>query len=142
MELKKWVKLKHGRAKALAIFLKVPPSFVSKIVNGDKPVPFEHMAPIEAFTDRQVTRKEMLPNSWQVVWPELAQAQATPAQPAIETVAQAQAALHEATVEIKQAAEELRKKDAPWDGVTERRKLNAPIDRLGFALPAVLVKGV
>jgi DNA-binding transcriptional regulator YdaS (Cro superfamily) len=126
---------------------------VSKMVNGDKPIPLEHMAPIEEFTGKQVTRQEMLPDGWQTIWPELAYAQAAPAQPAIKAVADAQAAIKhveaeavaaigQAATEIKNVAEELLKADdawdgaterrqgeAPWDGKTERRKLDAPIDR-------------
>lgn len=51
------------------------------------------------------------------MWPELDVAHIQPAQPAIKTVADMQPAI------------EQRQDEAPWDGKTERRKLDAPIDR-------------
>ena len=107
------------------MFLKVPPSFVSKMVNGDKPIPLEHMAPIEEFTGKQVTRQEMLPDGWQTMWPELTQVQAAIAQPAIKKVAEEQCNPKEPIWN----GTERRQPDAPWDGNTERRKLNAPVER-------------
>lgn len=35
----------------------------------------------------------------------------------------------EASAEIKHVAEAVAPKDVPWDGITERRKLDAPVDR-------------
>lgn len=72
MQFKNWVESERGRACALAVYLKVPPSFVSKMVSGEKPIPVTHMAGIEAFSNGQVTRKEMRPDDWQTIWPELA----------------------------------------------------------------------
>ncbi|MGH8647613.1 MAG: transcriptional regulator [Gammaproteobacteria bacterium] len=87
MLFKTWIESERGRAGALALFLKVPPSFVSKMVSGEKPIPISHMAAIEAFSNGQVTRQEMRPDDWQSIWPELAQAQAEPPPPAIEFIA-------------------------------------------------------
>lgn len=58
---------------ALARELAVPPSFVTKMCSGEKPIPVEHMAAIEAFTDGAVTRQEMHPTGWRRIWPELAE---------------------------------------------------------------------
>lgn len=102
--------------------------------------------PIERATLGVVTRRMLRPDDWQIHWPELAVAHSQPAQSAIETVADAQAAIKHvgavAVAEIKHIAGELlkdgepwdgiterRTAEQPWDGVTERRKLNAPIDR-------------
>jgi|FreactcultureFD7_1027221.scaffolds.fasta_scaffold00888_5 DNA-binding transcriptional regulator YdaS (Cro superfamily) len=71
MKLKNWIDEAHGRSAALAVFLSVPPSFVTKMANGAKPIPVKHMAPIEIFTDGSVTRQEMCPDEWQKIWPEL-----------------------------------------------------------------------
>jgi DNA-binding transcriptional regulator YdaS (Cro superfamily) len=72
MQFKNWVESERGRSGALAVYLKVPPSFVSKMVSGEKPIPVTHMAGIEAFSNSQVTRKEMRPDDWRTIWPELA----------------------------------------------------------------------
>lgn len=113
--------------------------------------------PIERATDGVVTRRDLRPDDYLIHWPELAQQQAQPEQPAIETVADAHAAIKhveavavaairqgagQATAEIQKIAEVLLKEDEPWDGITdrrqevavwdgktERRKLDAPIDR-------------
>lgn len=78
MDLKTWVESMRGRASDLAEHLHVPASFVSKMVSGEKHIPIAHMAAIEAFTERAVTRQEMCPADWQKIWPELA---AAPSQP-------------------------------------------------------------
>jgi DNA-binding transcriptional regulator YdaS (Cro superfamily) len=88
--LKSWLDEEYGRGARLARHLKVPPSFVTKMACGDKPVPFDHGASIEAFTDGAVSRKAMFPNDWRRVWPELAANDPAPAdQPAEQGVANA-----------------------------------------------------
>ena len=72
--LKQWLSAEHGRGVALARHLGVPPSFVSKMAAGDKPVPVEHAASIEAFTDGAVPRRALFPESCERIWPELADA--------------------------------------------------------------------
>jgi DNA-binding transcriptional regulator YdaS (Cro superfamily) len=84
--LKKWLSDEHGRGAALARHLGVPASFVSKMAAGDKPVPLEHGALIESFTGGAVSRREMFPESFERIWPELA---ASDAQPAPQGVASA-----------------------------------------------------
>lgn len=49
----------------------MPPSFVTKMAEGNKPIPVEHGAPIERFTGGVVSRKAMFPNDWERIWPEL-----------------------------------------------------------------------
>jgi DNA-binding transcriptional regulator YdaS (Cro superfamily) len=70
MELKSWIELKRGRAIALAVAIDVPPSFISKILKGEKAIPPEHCKAIERFTEGSVTCKEMRPNDWHKYWPE------------------------------------------------------------------------
>lgn len=74
IKLKSWLSAERGRAAALAAVLRVPPSFVTKMGNGEKPIPIDHMAAIEAFTSGAVTRQEMCPTDWPRIWPELATA--------------------------------------------------------------------
>lgn len=72
-QLRTWVDAERGRAVRLAAHLGVPPSFVSKMASGDKSIPTEHMAAIEVFTEGAVTRRQMCPQDWARIWPELAQ---------------------------------------------------------------------
>lgn len=77
MQLFEWLSQAHGRGAALAAHLKVPSSFVSKMASGEKSIPVPHMAAIEHFTAGAVTRKELRPNDWALIWPELADAAAS-----------------------------------------------------------------
>lgn len=72
-DLKLWLEGEKGRGVRLAKHLHVPPSFVSKMASGDRPIPTEHGAPIETFTERAVTRQKMFPLDWRRIWPELAE---------------------------------------------------------------------
>lgn len=74
--LKQWLSAEHGRGSALARHLCVPASFVSKMAAGDKPIPVEHGAQIEAFTEGVVSRRAMFPDTCERIWPELATAPA------------------------------------------------------------------
>lgn len=88
MNLKSWAELKHGRSMALAKAIDVVPSFVSKMLSGEKSIPAEHCKAIYHLTDGEVTLQEMRPLDWWKYWPELAQATENTAQPATENVAQ------------------------------------------------------
>ena len=72
MKLKSWIEQERGRAMSLARFIDVPPSFVSKMVSGEKSIPAEHCKAIEAFSAGAVTCQEMRPTDWHKYWPELA----------------------------------------------------------------------
>lgn len=62
---------------------------VQRLANWvERGVPVDKCAAIELATNGRVTRKELRPNDWQAIWPELAQATAESAQPATENVAQ------------------------------------------------------
>lgn len=86
MNLKSWAESERGRAMALAKAIDVPPSFVSKMLNGEKAIPAEHCQAIFRFTNGEVTIPEMR-SDWHKYWPELAQAPAVIARVAIENVA-------------------------------------------------------
>lgn len=88
MNLKSWVELERGRGIALARAIGVPPSFVTKMCRGEKPVPSDHALAIETASGGQVTRQELLPNTWHKYWPELAQAHVSIEASAAEKVAQ------------------------------------------------------
>lgn len=77
MELHDWLKQEHGRQAALARHLGIKPPQVADWISGDKPVPVVHMAAIEVFTEGAVTRREMRPDDFARIWPELADTTAT-----------------------------------------------------------------
>lgn len=70
-------------AKALGV--SVPT--VSEWCHGRRPVPIRWCIAIENATDGCVTRRDLRPDDWQHIWPELAQAPVSVEQPATETVA-------------------------------------------------------
>jgi len=74
--LKSWLAAERGRSLGLARELRVVPSFVNKMASGERPIPIEHGAAIEQFTEGAVTRKQLFPQDWQRIWPELAEATA------------------------------------------------------------------
>jgi DNA-binding transcriptional regulator YdaS (Cro superfamily) len=57
-------------------------------------VPIEHCSCIELATHGAVTRKDLRPDDWQKIWPELAEAPANHAPAAIKTVADGVAGEH------------------------------------------------
>lgn len=78
MELKEWLSKERGRQAALARHLSISPVTVGEWSSGARPIPVVHMASIEAFTDRLVARRDMRPDDWGVIWPELAHARGYP----------------------------------------------------------------
>ena len=78
--LKTWLSAERGRGVRLAAHLRVPPSFVAKMASGDKSIPLEHASAIERFTGGAVTRRDIRPDDWQDIWPELAEPQTQPEQ--------------------------------------------------------------
>ena len=89
MNISQWISEQRGRSAALAQHLRISQPVVSDWRTGKKAVPAERCKSIERFTEGVVTCPEMRPDDWHKYWPELAPAQSHPAQPAIETVAQA-----------------------------------------------------
>ena len=71
-KLKTWTSSQRGRLVALAKHLGVSPPNVVAWTMGNKPIPMAHAAAIEQFTDGAVTRRDMFPDTWQRIWPELA----------------------------------------------------------------------
>jgi DNA-binding transcriptional regulator YdaS (Cro superfamily) len=71
-KLKAWIDGEWGRGVKLAKHLGCLQPFVHKMSVGQKPVPVGHAAAIEKFTGGAVTRKDMFPDSWERIWPELA----------------------------------------------------------------------
>ena len=78
---------KHGSKTDLAIAIGAQPQLIWQWANNVRAIPIRRCIAIEMATHGEVTRRDLRPNDWQSIWPELAQAHATHAQAAIETVA-------------------------------------------------------
>lgn len=57
------------------------------MISGEKKVPLAQCMPIERATNGAVTRRDLMPDTYLIHWPELAEPQQTQAQAAPETVA-------------------------------------------------------
>jgi DNA-binding transcriptional regulator YdaS (Cro superfamily) len=60
-----------GSQSALARVADVPPAFVHQWLTGKRPVPANRCVSIEQATHGAVTRKDLRPNDWHLIWPEL-----------------------------------------------------------------------
>ena len=65
-----------GGQTALAKACGVTVQAVSQWVRGIRPVPVERCADIERVTGGTVTRRDLRPDDWRRIWPELAQQEA------------------------------------------------------------------
>lgn len=63
-----------GSKAKLACLIGVKPPTVQQWLNGDRPVPIDRAVQIEAATNGEVTRKDLRPNDWAQIWPELTKA--------------------------------------------------------------------
>ncbi len=71
MDLKSYISSGYGKAKELASEIGVHPSFLSQMVGGDRSISPERCVLIERATNGAVTRKDLRPNDWADIWPEL-----------------------------------------------------------------------
>lgn len=71
MDIKTYLSQERGRQSALARAIGAHAPDVSRWADGTRPIPVQYGAAIERATGGQVTRQEMFPNDWQVIWPEL-----------------------------------------------------------------------
>lgn len=60
---------------ALAKSLGVSPSYVSQLIAGARPLPVERCPAIERATGGAVTRRDLRPDDWWAIWPELVTAE-------------------------------------------------------------------
>lgn len=56
---------------ALAKAIEAAPSFVNQWVKGNRPIPAAYCVAIERVTGGQVTRQELRPDDYWLVWPDL-----------------------------------------------------------------------
>lgn len=71
MDLSQYVKAQRGRVSELAQVMQVSASLVTQWAGGTKPVSAERCALVERATGGQVTRRDLRPNDWWLIWPEL-----------------------------------------------------------------------
>jgi DNA-binding transcriptional regulator YdaS (Cro superfamily) len=72
MNLKDWTQQVRGRQASLASQLGVPATNVCQWVSGLKTPSIKTAVAIEVVTSGEVTRKDLRPADWQLIWPELA----------------------------------------------------------------------
>jgi len=68
-----------GGTSALARILGRSSSEVSQWISGNRPIPITYAAAIERATNGLVTRRDLRPQDWHLIWPELAHAAKEPA---------------------------------------------------------------
>ena len=72
MNLSQYLSEQRGRLLALARAVNAPSSSVSQWASGKRPIPAERCPAIERATNGAVTRRDLRPDDWQRIWPELA----------------------------------------------------------------------
>lgn len=82
MNLPDYLSAERGRGAALAAAVGVTPVMVSQWSGGIKPVPPERCVAIEQATSGVVTRRDLRPKDWHLIWPELIGTEGAPAVPA------------------------------------------------------------
>lgn len=73
MNLKNYLCVR-GRQAALSAATGLSPAYIWQIANGIRPVPIERCVAIERATGRKVTRQDLRPDDWHLIWPELFEA--------------------------------------------------------------------
>jgi DNA-binding transcriptional regulator YdaS (Cro superfamily) len=72
MDLKTYIESKpRGTASKLAHELGISPSYLSQLASGDAPISPRRAVEIEQKTEGEVTRRELFPEDWNAIWPEL-----------------------------------------------------------------------
>ena len=63
----------RGAATQLAEAIGAHSSDLSNWTSGQRPVPVKFAVAIESATSKSVTRKDLFPDEWHLIWPELAE---------------------------------------------------------------------
>lgn len=72
MDLKTYLSSsERGTATKLAATLGVSTSYLSQMVSGLAPISIPRCVEIENATGKKVTRKDLRPTDWKLIWPEL-----------------------------------------------------------------------
>lgn len=91
MKLREWLETERGRGLVLAEAIGVSPVLISQWGSETRVPPIERCYPIERVTKGAVTRRDLRPQDWQNIWPELAPAHASIEEGAIGSVAATEA---------------------------------------------------
>ena len=79
MDLKTYFRSESLAAKKLAKALDISPSHLSQMASGKTPVSPARAVQIENATCGAVTRRDLYPDSWERIWPELRDTNEQPA---------------------------------------------------------------
>ncbi|WP_025917691.1 YdaS family helix-turn-helix protein [Herminiimonas sp. CN] len=91
MDLSNYISETNTKKSDLARALNVSPALMHQWIERIRPVAVQHCAAIEALTGGMVTRKDLRPNDWQKIWPELV-VPIPPIDPSVaESIAEAEA---------------------------------------------------
>lgn len=71
MTLNEYIQSRRGVASELARKLGVAPILIGQWARGQRPIPVPRCVAIESATKGVVTRKELRPDDWRDLWPEL-----------------------------------------------------------------------
>ena len=71
MKLREWTKEVAGRPIELATAIGASPVLISQWSTGKRLVPIERCVPIERATLGEVSRRDLRPDDWHEIWPEL-----------------------------------------------------------------------
>ena len=63
--------IKHNSRTKLASDIGVSTGMISQWLNNTRPIAIGRCVAIEKATEGQVTRKELRPDDWAIIWPEL-----------------------------------------------------------------------
>ncbi|GAA4419874.1 transcriptional regulator [Acidovorax lacteus] len=70
-------------ARALGVTQSLPSAWAAIDPKKRRPVPVRYCIAIERATDGAVTRRDLRPDDWHLIWPELAAADSPPNSPAV-----------------------------------------------------------
>jgi DNA-binding transcriptional regulator YdaS (Cro superfamily) len=73
MNLSEYLADKQNQSSALARAIGVPAALVYQWKTGIRPISTDHCAAIEMATGGKVSRRDLRPDDWQRIWPELAE---------------------------------------------------------------------
>ena len=76
MKLSEFTSQERGGQSRLAEMIGVPPQLMYQWARGVRPVPIERCVAIERATNGAVTRRDLRPDDWADIWPELAEQEA------------------------------------------------------------------
>lgn len=77
MNLKQYIQANRGEGTRLAEALGIDKSYLSQMVGKDRPISAERCVAIERETDGAVTRRDLRPEDYWLIWPDLPKPKAT-----------------------------------------------------------------